>query len=334
MEPQISLPRDGVRLSLGVIFMQLPLDVAPSVTHADSLESFRAAASSSFVPLLIDADAHLPFHATLSAAGADGIVFTEVNARPQLVRRTTETIEAGGSGFYKVSLLLSGTGILIQDGRELVMQPGDLSFYDTSRPYSLLFNQNFRNLIMMFPKDRLQFPSPLTDTLTAVSLREEHDLAKAIAPFIAHSSPQLSQLPALARTKLAHTSLELINTMLSAILDVESTPRNPHEMLLQKIFGYINQHLGSADLTPGSIAAAHYISLRHLHTLFASIDTTVSTFIRKRRLEHARADLSDPAMINRTVAAIANRWGFVEAAHFSRVFKQHYGLSPSDIRAL
>lgn len=312
--------------------MQLPLDVAPSVTRVDSLDSFRAAANSSFVPLQVDTEFAGQFRATLSTAGADGVVFTEVNAKPQLVRRTAETIEIGGSGYYKVSLLLSGTGVLIQDGREIVMQPGDISFYDTSRPYSLLFNESFRNLIMMFPKDRLEFPTILTDALTAVSLREQHDLAKAVAPFIAQASPQLPQLPAIARTKLAHTSLELINTMLSAILDVENTSRNPHEVLLQKIYAHISANLGCSTLTPGSIAAAHYISVRHLHSLFAELNTTVSTVIRKRRVEQARAELADPAFATRTVAAIAARWGFIDAAHFSRVFKQHYGITPSELR--
>ncbi len=314
--------------------MQHSLDVAPSVTRADSLDSFRSAVNSSFVPLEVDAEAHGPFQASLSAAGADGVVFTEVQARPQLVRRTEANIESGGSGYYKVSLLLSGSGILIQDGREIVMNPGDMSFYDTSRPYSLLFNETFRNLIMMFPKDRLEFPTILTDSLTAVSLGEQHHLAKVVAPFIAQASPQLPLLPSLARTKLAHTSLDLMNTMLSAILDVENSPRSPHEVLLQKIYSHINAHLGSPLLSPGSIAAAHYISVRHLHALFAEHDTTVSTVIKQRRLEHARADLTDPTLTSRTVAAIAARWGFVDAAHFSRVFKQHYGVSPSQLRAM
>lgn len=314
--------------------MQHSLDVAPSVTRAHSLDSFRSAVNASFVPLEVDSDSGGPFQATLSAAGADGVVFTEVRAKPQLVRRTEETIESGGSGFYKVSLLLSGSGILIQDGREIIMNPGDMSFYDTSRPYSLLFNETFRNLIMMFPKDRLEFPTILTDSLTAVSLGEQHHLAKVVAPFIAQASPQLPMLPTLARTKLAHTSLELINTMLSAILDVENSPRSPHEVLLQKIYAHINTNLGSPTLSPGSIAAAHYISVRHLHALFAEHDTTVSTVIKQRRLEHARADLTDPSNSTKTVAAIAGRWGFVDAAHFSRVFKQHYGVSPSELRAL
>lgn len=321
------------RLGSEVICMPTPLDVTPSVTRTQDISAFREAVNSSFVPLEVSTEQDAPFAATLSAAGADGVVFTEVSADPQLVERTQATIESGGSGYYKVSLLLAGSSILIQDGREIVMKPGDLSFYDTSQPYSLLFDEQFRNLIMMFPKNRLEFPSMLTDSLTAVSLREQHQLAKIIAPFIAQASPQLPLLPSLARTKLARTSLELINTMLSAILDVEADARDPHQLMLQKIYTYISANLGSSALSPGSIAAAHYISVRHLHALFAAHDTTVSTVIRERRLERARADLTDPMLTARTVSAIAASCGFVDAAHFSRVFKQAYGLSPSELRA-
>ena len=313
--------------------MQASQDAAPTVTRTDDFKAFQSAVSSSFVPLEVSTDDRQRFDAKLWAAGADGVMFTEVNATPHLVERTASTIETGGSGYYKVSLLLAGSSILVQDGREIVMRPGDLSFYDTSRPYSLIFGERFRNLIMMFPKDRMEFPAVLTDTLTAVSLGEQHALARIIAPFMAQASPQLPQLPSLARTKLAHTSLDLINTMLSAILDVEADSRDPHQLLLQQIYAYINSNLGSPDLSPGSIAAAHFISTRQVHAIFAQHDTTVSTVIRQRRLERAREDLADPGQSRRTVAAIAAQWGFADAAHFSRVFKQAYGISPRALRA-
>lgn len=34
----------------------------------------------------------------------------------------------------------------------------------------------------------------------------------------------------------------------------------------------------------------------------------------------------------RTIAAVANRWGFMSATHFSRVFRAAYGMSPSEWR--
>jgi transcriptional regulator GlxA family with amidase domain len=54
--------------------------------------------------------------------------------------------------------------------------------------------------------------------------------------------------------------------------------------------------------------------------------------IRHERLEAVRRDLEDPAKRHRGVAVLAARWGFFDAAHFSRVFRRHYGYPPSQRR--
>jgi transcriptional regulator GlxA family with amidase domain len=60
---------------------------------------------------------------------------------------------------------------------------------------------------------------------------------------------------------------------------------------------------------------------------------SVSGLIRHERLEAVRRDLEDPSLRNRSVAALAARWCFFDAAHFSRVFRQHYGYPPSQTRS-
>lgn len=302
------------------------------VARIDNLSEFQRTVSHSFVPLRVSTGRAAPFHARLAYASADSVGFTEVSAAPHLVERTQDTIECGGEGYFKVSLLLEGTSVLIQDGRELVMRTGDIAVYDTSRPYSLLFTEQFRNLIMMFPKDRLELPRPFTEQLTAVSLSENSGLAPILATFLAQFPEQLSVLPSRVRAKLAHTSLGLVSTLFSEILDAQPEHRDPHQLLIQQIFAFIDAHLGDPRLSPSMIAAAHYISVRHLHALFAEIDTTVSTVIRQRRLERSCAELLDPAHATRTIAAIAARWGFTDATHFSRLFKRSYGVSPSEYR--
>lgn len=301
--------------------------------EAHDLRTFRSLVASSFVPLRVSSESPRPFAARIASANADDVVFTEVAARPHLVERTSETIADGGSGYYKVSLLLTGSSILVQDGREVVMRPGDLSVYDTSRPYSLLFGEDFRNLIMMFPKDRVDLPIPFTEQLTAVSLGREHrGLAPVVTAFLSQFPAQLTSLDDRVRAKLAHTSLDLIGTLFSSILDADPAQRDPHQLLLQKITAHIELHLGDPALSPNSIAAAHYISTRHLHSLFREADTTVSTWIRERRLDRCRADLLDPVLQDRTVSTIAARWGFTDAAHFSRIFKAAFSVSPSELR--
>ena len=68
--------------------------------------------------------------------------------------------------------------------------------------------------------------------------------------------------------------------------------------------------------------------------LFQPEGTTVSAWIRARRLEGARRDLGDPEFAGLTIAALAARWGFSDPARFSRAFRAVYGCSPTEARAV
>lgn len=68
--------------------------------------------------------------------------------------------------------------------------------------------------------------------------------------------------------------------------------------------------------------------------LFREDGRTVGTFIREQRLERCRAGLADPRLAGRSVAAIAVRAGFSDAAAFSRAFKARYGMPPGEYRRL
>jgi AraC-like DNA-binding protein len=102
--------------------------------------------------------------------------------------------------------------------------------------------------------------------------------------------------------------------------------------LVGRIHAFIEAHLGDPTLTPAAVAAAHHISLRYLHKLFEPEPQGVAGMIRQRRLERCRHDLLDPGQADRPVAGIAARWGFSSAAHFSRVFRDAYGLPPAEFR--
>jgi transcriptional regulator GlxA family with amidase domain len=95
---------------------------------------------------------------------------------------------------------------------------------------------------------------------------------------------------------------------------------------------YVRAHLDDPALGRAGIAAAHRMSTRTLDRLFADRPQSVSGLIRHERLEAVRRDLQDPALRHRSVAALAAPWGFFDAAHFSRVFRQHYGYPPSHRR--
>ena len=93
---------------------------------------------------------------------------------------------------------------------------------------------------------------------------------------------------------------------------------------------YVRTHLQDPSLGPVSIAQAYAMSVRALHALFEDVDASVAGLVRAERLARCMEDLQRPN--GGSVTDIAFRWGFCDAAHFSRVFKRAFGATPSEIR--
>lgn len=91
--------------------------------------------------------------------------------------------------------------------------------------------------------------------------------------------------------------------------------------------------LSDPGLSPALIARRIGVSLRYLQQIFAGSGEHPNQYIRRRRLERTHADLRDPLYAGQSIAEISQRWGFLDQAYFSRVFKEHFGLSPSAHRA-
>ncbi|NYJ20353.1 AraC-like DNA-binding protein [Leifsonia psychrotolerans] len=300
---------------------------------ARNFSEFRTAVSESFVPLHVTSEHPEPFFGKIRSAFVDEIHVSEVSASDHMVERTPELIARSTRHYFKLSLLLSGSGLLIQDNREAVLQPGDLAVYDTDRPYTLVFDERFKTMVVMFPKHLINLPSDVVGQLTAVRMSGREGVGSMIVPFLAQLVGNLDQLTGSTGVRLAHSALDLVTTLFANELDLEKGGGSPHQALMQRVRSYIDANLASTDLGPSQIAAAHFISTRHLHGIFQEQGTTVSTWIRTRRLERCRRDLINPVFADHQVAAIAARWGFVDAAHFSRVFKAAYGMAPRELRS-
>lgn len=312
-----------------------PMASAESVSTliARNISDFRAAVSESFVPLQVSSSGPDHFRGMIRAASVDEVHVTDLRATSHVVERTPELIARGDRSYFKLSLMLAGTGMLIQDDREALLRPGDLSVYDTDRPYSLVFDEDFRTMVVMFPKHLISLPPEMIGQLTAVRISGQEGLGSMVVPYLTQLAGNLDQLAGTTGARLAHSALDLVSTVFTRELGLDEVSADPHRALVQRIRSYIERNLASTDLGPASIASAHYISTRHLHGLFQEQGVTVSTWIRTRRLEQCRRDLLDPMLADRPVAAIAARWGFVDAAHFSRAFKTTFGISPSEYRA-
>ncbi|MDQ4502115.1 helix-turn-helix domain-containing protein [Sinomonas sp. ASV322] len=306
------------------------------IAVARDIDTWRRATSESFVPLKVTADRHAAFRGTMRGKrlAREDLSMIEVAASSHAVHRTDDLIAASERKYFKLGIQLQGTGLLLQDGREAVMRPGDLAVYSTDRPYTIAFDGDFRTLVFMFPHSALDLPAEAMAQITATSISGTSGLGLLVSPFLIRLAESLDSIAGPNGTRLVHNALDLVTTLFNGELDEHiARNRDPHQVLLSRIHDYIEANLADPDLSPGSIASAHYISTRHLHDLFKEVGTTVAASVRERRLERCRRDLRDPVLADRPVTAIAARWGFLDSAHFSRIFRAAFGESPTGYRA-
>ncbi len=95
----------------------------------------------------------------------------------------------------------------------------------------------------------------------------------------------------------------------------------------------IEAQLSDPELSPASVAAMQGVSIRHLHRLFRQAGVSFGNFVRRRRLERCRDDLSDPRFDGLPLTEIAYRWGFSDSSHFSRCFPSAFGCTAREFRA-
>jgi AraC-like DNA-binding protein len=95
---------------------------------------------------------------------------------------------------------------------------------------------------------------------------------------------------------------------------------------------HIQTNLADPSLSPGTIADALYLSRSALYTALPPQSDGLAAEIRRQRLSRAYAILIDSTN-TQSIAEVARSVGMPGGAHFSRAFRQHYGLSPRQLRA-
>jgi AraC-like DNA-binding protein len=286
-----------------------------------------------FRPLRVSGLDSAPSRGRISARRMSSLQVSTVGASASRIVRRPQLIAQEIGEHVIVGLQSRNTATVVQDGREATLRPGDLAFYDSTRPYALGSPDAFEILSFRVPRRALALREDELRRITALAIPGDEGLGRLVSSFLSTlAQPWQAACSVEARQKVAGTVLDLLATLARESLGAEGGRDVAPPTLALRIRRFIDEHLAEPDLSPEVIAAAHHISVRYLHRLFQVEGTTVSRHIRQLRLQECRRELEVGARTRPTVAAVAHRWGFATPAHFSRVFRATYGISPSQCR--
>ena len=263
-----------------------------------------------------------------------GVRLTETTATEYEVIRTPKLIRRSDPETCGVQVLTYGQIGLEQGGDQTILRPGELSIIDHSRPFSILGMSDRKIVNVTFRKTLLPVSADLLAQLTGARIPARPGTAGLVSSLLRQLLARLDEDEMADNAWLALAVVDLIAAGIASRLDrgAKIGPERRQRAMFLRIHAYIDKHLGEPTLAPAAIAAAHHISARYLRKLFEANGETVTDRIRNHRLARCRRDLLDPALTDLPVAAIARRWGFTSAAHFTRVFREAYGLPPAAYR--
>ncbi|GHF30424.1 helix-turn-helix domain-containing protein [Streptomyces griseoluteus] len=315
------------------MYSVIDLDGLPA---ADRFSFWWEAVARSVVPVHASSEDAPSFWAEMTSVDLRGIQISRVRCLSFEARRTPRLIRRADLGLLQLSLTLQGRSGIEQEDRQASLAPTDMVLYDTSVPFRAwtLPEVTADGIVVQFPREALPLSAGAVRCLTARRLPGRSGIGALLATTVRQA---LRQAPALTRAdagRLSGIVVDLAAAVLAHELESgpETMPSCTGETMLLRVRDFILRHLTDPELSPATIAAAHSMSVRSLHRLFEAEGATVSAWIRERRLEHCRRDLTDPLRGRQPVRAVAARWGFTDPASFSRAFRGAYGLSPQEYR--
>lgn len=300
------------------------------------LEYWRHLGAEAVAPVEVRLDGGHDFRSRIRTGSIGPVQVTEMTGPPAQAARTAKLIRRSDPELCKIDVVTRGTLRVEQDGRQASLGPGDFTLVDLSRP-AWWAHSATRVVAVLFPRTLMPLAPDELGGLTGIRVDGGRGAGALVSTLACQLPGQLDAIDAHGAAGCSRLGTAMIDLLGAALTGRgQLPPDSSQEALRARIRAFIEQRLADRALAPGMIAASHHISVRYLYKLFEAETRGrgVAGWIRQRRLERCQRDLLDPALASRPVNAIAARWGFADAASFSRTFRAAYGVSPARYRGL
>ena len=248
--------------------------------------------------------------------------------------RTRRQTAADSERVVALSMGMARRSVIEQRGAQLPATPHTVNLVELTQPYRSRIAPGTDGWSVKIPLDELTLPDhTLRSARPEIAASPVHGVFANHLRSLARLAPRLE---ADASTALLGTATVALARALicSAAQDPRLMNESMADTLLLRAQAYVQAHVCDPDLTPERIAAMHHISVRHLYATFARAGLRLEQWIIGLRLEGARLDLARPESRRRTIAAVARHWCFPDASHFTRRFREAYGITPREWQEL
>jgi AraC family transcriptional activator of tynA and feaB len=266
-------------------------------------------------------------------------LYTLDKLRLSVVRSNALTIKRKKHEPYHVSqdnylgvIMLSGNYHLEQGGREVYLNPGDMTIYDATRPHQISCSRSFSKILITIPRTMMRARLSGVESCTAQRIPGNLGIGAVTASFIRNVALEAESISDWGISALSEQSLDLFTLSLASLNSQSYYLSRSRSTALQSVKDFVERHLTDPMLDTTMVVTGTGFSARYINDLLNDNDTSLMRYILQRRLEKCSKDLLSLLHTNQNISEIALNWGFNDLSHFSRTFKQRYGCTPKQYR--
>jgi len=275
-----------------------------------------------------------PFEATFSGIRLEYLNLSRIDASAHTASRSSSGITRNESESLVFNFVLSGWLMSEQDGRATRLSAGEGAFCDARWPYRLHSDQPFTIACLQVPRHVVGNRIGDVQRLAAMNLCQRSELGPLVFAYLSRLIERAPMLNGATGTKVCQNFTDLLVSMLGEMAEANPLPLSEYRNLtLMRVKDVVERNLGNHRLGPDFVAAELKLSPRYINNLLDAEDTSLSRYIWQRRLERSAEQLRDQSLRGRTISVIALNNGFNDLSHFSKAFRERFGLSPRDYRS-
>ncbi|MCB2428062.1 helix-turn-helix domain-containing protein [Methylophaga pinxianii] len=261
-----------------------------------------------------------------------GLRLSPIRSNAITIERLPKEPEHVSQDCYFGVLLTEGQYKLEQGGREVFLKPGEMTIYDATEPHRVTTPGPFSKVLISIPRFLLDERIANISRLTATKLSTEHGAGAITASMISSTINQLELLDEAVFQALSEPVLELFTLSLFEVVGKTKQMSRYRSQALIRVKQFIACNLTSTGLKADVIASALGLSVRYINNLFNKEGTSLMRYLTQQRLARSRHYLASALYHHLSITELAMQSGFTNMAHFSRAFRQAYGMSPRAYR--
>jgi AraC-like DNA-binding protein len=252
-----------------------------------------------------------------------------------IANRTGHLIRICDPECYRLFLSVNGNAQMEQAGTQVSFRARDIALYDLSRPWQAIhpMGQKSMQLIMLtFPRTLIPMSRSAIMPLVGSAMPRNLPGRSLIAQFLIELTDAATEedKPDLENT-LRECTIGLIRQRLNQPNGI--TPHTRRLLHLTRIRAILHRHLNDPTFGPEKLAQIANVSPRYLFKIFQNTGVTPMQLLKKVRLEASHRSLRDPSLASTPIKAIMATHGYLRPDQFARDFKQHFGVSPTEVRS-